>query len=158
LLREPGAQRRNIRERAKGVANGKREEQTMVHELKSGKTVVERVAANALNRRALLMKSMAVAGVLGTGAGLDMAKEPANAAQSMEGTSLRNANVVLAHGAWADGSSWSKVIVGLNANGIKAWAALCLSRRSRTTSRRSTALWIASRVPSSLAGMPMRAP
>jgi pimeloyl-ACP methyl ester carboxylesterase len=30
--------------------------------------------------------------------------------------------VVLAHGAWADGSSWSKVIVGLNAKGVKAWA------------------------------------
>jgi pimeloyl-ACP methyl ester carboxylesterase len=35
----------------------------------------------------------------------------------------KNANVVLAHGAWADGSSWSKVIVGLNAKGVKAWAA-----------------------------------
>ena len=33
-----------------------------------------------------------------------------------------NANVVLAHGAWADGSSWSKVIVGLNTKGVKAWA------------------------------------
>jgi pimeloyl-ACP methyl ester carboxylesterase len=35
----------------------------------------------------------------------------------------QNPNVVLAHGAWADGSSWSKVIVGLNAKGVKAWAA-----------------------------------
>jgi pimeloyl-ACP methyl ester carboxylesterase len=34
-----------------------------------------------------------------------------------------NANVVLAHGAWADGSSWSKVIAGLSAKGVKAWAA-----------------------------------
>lgn len=33
------------------------------------------------------------------------------------------ANVVLAHGAWADGSSWSKVIVGLRAKGITACAA-----------------------------------
>ena len=32
-------------------------------------------------------------------------------------------SVVLAHGAWADGSSWSKVIVGLNAKGVRAWAA-----------------------------------
>jgi hypothetical protein len=95
----------------------------MVHELKSRKTVVGRAAANALNRRALLMKSMTVAGVLGAGAGLDMAKGPANAAQSMEGRSAANANVVLAHGAWADGSSWSKVIVGLNVKGVKAWAA-----------------------------------
>lgn len=35
----------------------------------------------------------------------------------------KNANVVLAHGAWADGSSWSKVIAGLNAKGVRAWAA-----------------------------------
>ena len=94
----------------------------MVHELKSGEAVVQRIAANALNRRALLMKSMAAAGVLGAGAGLDMAKDAANAAQSMDGTSVGNANVVLAHGAWADGSSWSKVIVGLSAKGVKAWA------------------------------------
>jgi pimeloyl-ACP methyl ester carboxylesterase len=32
-------------------------------------------------------------------------------------------NVVLAHGAWADGSSWRKVIAGLRAEGITAWAA-----------------------------------
>jgi pimeloyl-ACP methyl ester carboxylesterase len=95
----------------------------MVHELTSGETVVERVAANVLNRRALFMKSMAVAGVLGASAGLNVAADAANAAQSMEGTSAGNTNVVLAHGAWADGSSWSKVIVGLNARGIKAWAA-----------------------------------
>jgi pimeloyl-ACP methyl ester carboxylesterase len=31
--------------------------------------------------------------------------------------------VVLAHGAWADGSSWSKVIVGLRAAGVKSVAA-----------------------------------
>ena len=35
----------------------------------------------------------------------------------------RSTNVVLAHGAWADGSSWSKVIAGLSAKGVKAWAA-----------------------------------
>jgi pimeloyl-ACP methyl ester carboxylesterase len=34
-----------------------------------------------------------------------------------------NANVVLAHGAWADGSSWAKVIAGLSAKGVKAWTA-----------------------------------
>jgi pimeloyl-ACP methyl ester carboxylesterase len=33
------------------------------------------------------------------------------------------ASVVLAHGAWADGSSWSKVIAGLGANGVKSSAA-----------------------------------
>ena len=31
-----------------------------------------------------------------------------------------NVNVVLVHGAWADGSSWSKVVDGLRSNGIKA--------------------------------------
>jgi pimeloyl-ACP methyl ester carboxylesterase len=32
-------------------------------------------------------------------------------------------NVVLVHGAWADGSSWSKVIAGLRSSGTKALAA-----------------------------------
>ena len=32
-------------------------------------------------------------------------------------------NVVLAHGAWADGSSWSKVIGPLKAAGMKVVAA-----------------------------------
>ena len=31
--------------------------------------------------------------------------------------------VVLAHGGWADGSSWARVITGLAAHGIKAVAA-----------------------------------
>ena len=35
----------------------------------------------------------------------------------------KQATVVLAHGAWADGSSWSKVIAGLAERGIKAVAA-----------------------------------
>jgi pimeloyl-ACP methyl ester carboxylesterase len=35
----------------------------------------------------------------------------------------RNATVVLAHGAWADGSSWSKVVAGLRAAGVSAIAA-----------------------------------
>jgi pimeloyl-ACP methyl ester carboxylesterase len=35
----------------------------------------------------------------------------------------KNVRVVLAHGAWADGSSWSKVVAGLDAKGIKAVAA-----------------------------------
>jgi pimeloyl-ACP methyl ester carboxylesterase len=34
-----------------------------------------------------------------------------------------NAAVVLVHGAWADGSSWAKVIMGLAASGVKAVAA-----------------------------------
>ncbi len=35
----------------------------------------------------------------------------------------KHANVVLAHGAWADGSSWNKVIAALRAKGINAFAA-----------------------------------
>jgi pimeloyl-ACP methyl ester carboxylesterase len=34
-----------------------------------------------------------------------------------------HAGVVLAHGAWADGSSWAKVIAGLRSAGVKAVAA-----------------------------------
>ncbi len=37
--------------------------------------------------------------------------------------SLKDVNVVLVHGAWADGSSWSKVIGPLKANGTKVFAA-----------------------------------
>jgi pimeloyl-ACP methyl ester carboxylesterase len=37
--------------------------------------------------------------------------------------SLSDASVVLVHGAWADGSSWAKVIGPLAANGVKAVAA-----------------------------------
>jgi alpha-beta hydrolase superfamily lysophospholipase len=33
------------------------------------------------------------------------------------------ATVVLVHGAWADGSSWAKVITALAASGVKAVAA-----------------------------------
>ena len=29
-------------------------------------------------------------------------------------------SAVLVHGAWADGSSWAKVVIGLRSNGIKA--------------------------------------
>jgi pimeloyl-ACP methyl ester carboxylesterase len=35
----------------------------------------------------------------------------------------KNVNVVLVHGAWADGSCWSKVLLQLRDNGIKAAAA-----------------------------------
>ncbi|MYS19339.1 Pimeloyl-ACP methyl ester carboxylesterase [Streptomyces sp. DvalAA-14] len=37
--------------------------------------------------------------------------------------SENNVKVVLAHGAWADGSSWNKVIAGLRSEGVKALAA-----------------------------------
>src|ERR1700721_3613535 len=48
----------------------------------------------------------------------------------MEGRDVRSnrmtanvATVVLVHGAWADGSSWAKVIMALAASGVKAVAA-----------------------------------
>ena len=91
----------------------------MVHPLKRDATSA---AANGLNRRALLTKSMVAAGAWGAGVRLDATGNAANAAQSM-GQAGANPNVVLAHGAWADGSSWAKVIAGLNARGVKAWAA-----------------------------------
>jgi len=95
----------------------------MARGLKRDRTiVVERLATNALNRRALLVTGLAVAGALSAGAGLGGARESAKAAQSA-GQAAANANVVLAHGAWADGSSWAKVIAGLSAKGVKAWAA-----------------------------------
>ena len=37
--------------------------------------------------------------------------------------STNDVTVVLAHGAWADGSSWAKVIEGLKAQGIPSIAA-----------------------------------
>jgi hypothetical protein len=37
--------------------------------------------------------------------------------------SANDVSVVLVHGAWADGSSWAKVIASLAADGIKAVAA-----------------------------------
>ena len=36
---------------------------------------------------------------------------------------INNATVVLVHGAWADGSSWAKVIMALAASGFKTIAA-----------------------------------
>ncbi len=38
-------------------------------------------------------------------------------------TSLENVTVILAHGAWADGSSWSEVISALTKKGLRAVAA-----------------------------------
>src|ERR1700730_11325020 len=36
---------------------------------------------------------------------------------------IKGVNVVLAHGAWADGSSWARVITALKAEGVKVSAA-----------------------------------
>src|ERR1700733_15893442 len=84
------APRRDARQgdmtRPKGASPGKRQEQTMVDVLKSGeRNVVERVVAKALNRRALLTKSMLVAGAWSAGAGFDAAKDAEKRAQAVEG-------------------------------------------------------------------------
>jgi hypothetical protein len=36
---------------------------------------------------------------------------------------MKNVNVVLTHGAWADGSSWARVVTALKAQGTKVIAA-----------------------------------
>ena len=36
---------------------------------------------------------------------------------------VKDVSVVLAHGAWADGSSWARVITALAAEGVKVQAA-----------------------------------
>ena len=46
--------------------------------------------------------------------------------------------VVLVHGAWADGSSWAKVITMLAASSVKAVSAPLPLTHSTTTSRRLT--------------------
>jgi hypothetical protein len=39
------------------------------------------------------------------------------------GTATKDVSVVLTHGAWADGSSWARVIAALNAEVVKVYAA-----------------------------------
>ena len=39
--------------------------------------------------------------------------------------SAKDVSVVLVHGAWADGSSWSKIIESLAADGIGPWRRRC---------------------------------
>ena len=36
---------------------------------------------------------------------------------------MKDVSVVLAHGAWADGSSWARVITALKAEAVKVFAA-----------------------------------
>ena len=95
----------------------------MALELKRDRTtVVERVAANALNRRALLVTSLAVAGAFSAGAGLDGAQEPAKAAQSVGQAAAERKCCACP---WRLGR---RLELGqgdrrLSAKGIKAWAA-----------------------------------
>ena len=41
----------------------------------------------------------------------------------MSKMAMNDLRVILAHGGWADGSSWARVITGLAAQGVKASAA-----------------------------------
>jgi pimeloyl-ACP methyl ester carboxylesterase len=65
------------------------------------------------------MKSLLLAStlLLGTLLPVSAMAEPAPAAEAVPASS--QVTVVLVHGAWADGSSWSKVIPLLQAKGIK---------------------------------------
>ena len=46
----------------------------------------------------------------------------ANLAQAEDGSALKTKNVILVHGAWSDGSSWSKVIPLLERKGFHVTA------------------------------------
>ena len=69
-----------------------------------------------------------------------------------------NATVVLAHGAWADGSSWAKVITMLAASSVKAVAApLPLTSLHDDVAALDRTLETSGRVPSSSPATPMPA-
>ncbi|HYZ27693.1 MAG TPA: alpha/beta hydrolase [Thermoleophilaceae bacterium] len=78
-------------------------------------------SGNGMNRRRLIVKGLAagVAAALTSGAGKVGAVESLRAARVFKG-GIRN--VVLVHGAYADGSSWSDVIERLQAAGVTATA------------------------------------
>ena len=71
---------------------------------------------------------------------------------------VKDVSVVLVHGAWADGSSWAKVIAPLAAEGIKVVAAPLPLTSLPTTWRRSIARWSGWQGRSCWPAMPMRAP
>jgi len=77
--------------------------------------------ANGMNRRGLIIKGLAAAGAatLLSGAGKVQAAERPRPRRVFTGA-VRN--VVLVHGAYADGSSWSEVIERLQAAGVTATA------------------------------------
>jgi pimeloyl-ACP methyl ester carboxylesterase len=78
-------------------------------------------SANAISRRSLIVKGLAAAGAatLMSGAGTVRAAETLRPPRAFNG---RVRNVVLVHGAYADGSSWSEVIERLHAAGVTATA------------------------------------
>jgi pimeloyl-ACP methyl ester carboxylesterase len=77
--------------------------------------------ANGMNRRGLIVKGLAAAGAatLLSGAGKVQAAERPRPRRVFTGA-VRN--VVLVHGAYADGSSWTEVIERLQAAGVTATA------------------------------------
>jgi pimeloyl-ACP methyl ester carboxylesterase len=78
-------------------------------------------SSNAMNRRSLIAKGLAAGGAatLVGGAGKARAAERPRPPRAFTG---RVRNVVLVHGAYADGSSWSEVIERLQAVGVTATA------------------------------------
>src|SRR3954453_19568225 len=78
-------------------------------------------SANAMTRRSLIVKGLAAgsAATLMSGAGKGRAAESLRPRRAFNG-GVRN--VVLVHGAYADGSSWTEVIERLQAAGVTATA------------------------------------
>jgi pimeloyl-ACP methyl ester carboxylesterase len=82
---------------------------------------------NGISRRSLIVKGLAAGGVVAAGGAATLLSEADNgeAANSRRARRVTRGgvrNVVLVHGAYADGSSWSEVIERLQAAGITATA------------------------------------
>src|SRR5258708_231139 len=83
-------------------------------------TFAGRDARRRLNHRVGLMKIVRVVTALAVAALTGMLSEVEAHAQTAAPVEARN--VVLVHGAWADGSSWAEVIPRLKAGGVKVAA------------------------------------
>ncbi len=82
---------------------------------------------NGISRRSLIVKGLAAGGVVAAGGAATLLSEAhngeaANSRRAWRVTRGGVRNVVLVHGAYADGSSWSEVIERLQAAGITATA------------------------------------
>jgi hypothetical protein len=69
--------------------------------------------------------------------------------------SLNDVSVVLVHGAWADGSSWSKVIGPLRAEGVRVVAAPLPLTSLADDWQPLTGPWSGSKARSCWSAMPM---
>lgn len=67
---------------------------------------------------------------------------PISLAHAQTPQTVKAKNVVLVHGAWADGSSWSEVIPILQAAGLNVTAVQNQLDRSPSRSRRPNACWL----------------